>query len=144
MAKTIYYQSTHDMLPRPGVKYATTYYKQTLEQRKQLTKHIRKCSMEIAEYLDVDPEAAEWHTNYPLKGFPKSDKQPNRTTWEIVSDMVQESQGRKRDGLPKDYAQAPIERWNKLFKDTDYEIHMEQNDSAYKSNFSNIYTTEEQ
>lgn len=140
MAKTIYYQKTHEMTARTGVKYATTYYKQTLEQRKQLTRHIRDCSREIADYLDQHPEYLEWHLTQPLKGFPKTGGQPNRTTWEIITDIVGEAQGTKRDGTPKDYAQAPIERWNKLFKGTEYEFEMQQRDDVKKTTFDDLWT----
>lgn len=139
MAKTFYYQKTHDMKARDGVRYATTYYKQTLEQRKQLTKHIRECSKEIAEYLDQHPEYMDWHLETPLKGFPKTQGQKNRTTWEIITDIVGEATGVKRDGTPKDYAQAPIDRWNKLFKGTDYEFEMVQHDGGAKTTFDSLW-----
>ena len=142
MAKTFYYQKTHSMEARSGTAYATTYYKQTLEQRKKLTNHIRQCSREIAEYLDHHPEYLDWHTSHPLKGFPKTGKQPNRNTWEIITDIVSEAKGVKKDGTPKDYAQAPIERWNKLFKDSEYEFHMEQNEGAVKTTFDTLWEIE--
>lgn len=139
MAKTFYYQKTHEMTARDGVRYATVYYKQSLEQRKQLTQHIYKCSKEIIDYLDQHPEYMDWHKTKPLKGFPKTGGQKNRTTWEIIEDLAIEAQGRKRDGLPKDYAAAPIDRWNKLFKDTEYEFRMEQNDTAVKTTFDKLW-----
>lgn len=140
--KTFYYQKTHEMTAREGNKFATTYYKQTLEQRKQLTNHIRKCTKEIIDYLDQHPEYMDWHTDVPLKGFPKTQGQKNRTTWEIITDIVTEANGKKRDGLPKDYAMAPIERWNKLFKDSDYEFRMEQNESTVKTTFDKLWSME--
>lgn len=139
----IFYQKTQGMEARDGNKFATTYYKQTLEQRKQLTKHIRACTKEIIDYLDKNPSQLEWHMNTPLKGFPKTKGQPNRTTWEILTDMVNEAKGRKRDGTPKDYAQAPIDRWNKLFAGTDYEIVMEQRDGLIKTTFDDLWKIED-
>jgi hypothetical protein len=103
MAKTFYYQSTQSMEPRPGTAFATTYYKQNLDQRKQLTKHIFKCSREIVGALDQV----------------------------------------KKNGDPKDYAQAPIERWNKLFHDTEYQFHMEQNEGTTKTTFDTLWETAE-
>jgi hypothetical protein len=47
-----------------------------------------------------------------------------------MTDMAQEAQGKTRQGLPKDYAQAPIERWNKLFANTDYEFEMTEGSPA--------------
>jgi hypothetical protein len=143
MAKTFYYQKTHEMTAREGNKFATTYYKQTLEQRQQLTKHIRRCSKEILDYLDNHPEYIDWHKTVPLKGFPKTGGQKNRTTWEIIEDIVMEANGKKRDGMPKDYAMAPIERWNKLFRDTEYEFNMEQNNTVKKTTFDQLWETAE-
>lgn len=143
MAKTFYYQSTQSMEPRPGTAFATTYYKQNLDQRKQLTKHIFKCSREIVSALDQDPDMMQWASTHPLKGFPKTGKQKNRTVWEILEDIVGEAKGAKKNGDPKDYAQAPIERWNKLFKDTDYEFHMEQNEGVTKTTFDQLWETAE-
>jgi hypothetical protein len=43
---------------------------------------------------------------------------------EMFEDIIGECRGAKRDGTPKDFARAPIDRWNKLFYDTDYAIDM--------------------
>lgn len=137
MAKQeFHYTKTHKMEKRDGVNYATTYYKQTLEQRKALVKHIYKSSKELVEALDADPEMMRWARETALKGFPKTGKQKNRTCWEIIEDLVCEAQGKRRDGTPKDFAQAPIERWNKLFKDTDYEFDMTQRQPFEKGRVS--------
>ena len=40
----IYYKNMTTMQPRPGVKYATTYVKQTAKQRSQLTDHLVRCT----------------------------------------------------------------------------------------------------
>ena len=141
MAKTFYYQNTHSMEPRPGTAFATTYYKQTLDQRKQLTKHIFRSSKEVVEALDQDSDMMAWATTHALKGFPKTGKQKNRTVWEIMEDIVGEAKGVKKNGDPKDYAQAPIERWNKLFHDTEYEFHMEQNEGTVKTTFDSLWET---
>jgi hypothetical protein len=142
MAKTFYYQSTQSMDPRPGTAFATTYYKQTLDQRKQLTKHIFRSSREIVSALDQDADMMKWATTHPLKGFPKTGKQKNRTVWEILEDIIGEAKGVKKNGDPKDYAQAPIERWNKLFHDTEYEFHMEQNEGTKKTTFDTLWSIE--
>jgi hypothetical protein len=122
MAKRFYYQRAVTMAPRPGVEFSTTYYKQTLEERQRMTRFIRECLVEMAEYLEQHPADYDWATTTPLKGFKKTQGQKNRTMWEIMEDIAGEAQGRQKNGLPKDYAMAPIERWNKLFRDTDYEF----------------------
>jgi hypothetical protein len=137
MAK-FYYQKTHKMEARNGNKFATTYYKQTLEQRHSLTKHIRASVKEIVDYLDTDPEMMSWAQNTPLKGFPKTTG-GKRTLWELLTDIASEASGKKRDGTPKDYAQAPIDRWNKLFADTDYEITLEENLTNKKTTFEQVF-----
>lgn len=141
--KTFYYQRTHEMEARDGNRFATVYYQQTLEQRQQLTKHIKTCSQEILDYLDKNPSEMSWHQETPLKGFPKTKGQRNRTTWEIVTDIIGEARGRKKNGLPKDYAQAPIDRWNKLFADTEYEFRMEQNEGVKKTTFNELWAVED-
>lgn len=144
MAKTFYYQREHQMTARHGVQYATRYYQQSLEQRQQLTRHIRDSAKELLDYLDQHPREMQWHRETPLKGFPKTKGQPNRTTWEIITDMIGEARGRKKNGLPKDYAAAPIDRWNKLFHGTDYEFRMEQRDGVKKNTFEDLWKMEEQ
>jgi hypothetical protein len=129
MAHKFYYQRAVKMAPREGVQYATTYYKQTLKQRQDLTHHIRYCLKEMIDYLEANPKELAWAQTTRLKGFPKT-KGGNRTMWEIILDMVGEAQGMTRQGLPKDYAQAPIERWNKLFAGTDYEFEMREGSPA--------------
>lgn len=137
MAKTIRYQKTVKMEPRDGQKYSTTYYKQTLQQRQELVNHIQACVKEMVQYLDQNPQDLDWAMNTGLKGFPKTTG-GKRTMWEIMADIAGEAQGRTRQNLPKDFASAPIERWNKLFAGTEYEFIMTQTFSAPANNFHNI------
>lgn len=120
--KTITYSKIEKMEPRPGVKYATSYYKQSHLQREALVDWIRKSAMDIVECVDSDQEFAQWWTT-PLKDFRKVDKS-YRTPEEIVQDLLLEAVGQKRNGEHKDFAQAPIERWNRLFRETPYEFDM--------------------
>lgn len=135
MMKTIRYQRTEKMLPREGFTYSTTYLKQTLPQRAELCRHIRMVVKEIAEVLDQDPQW-ESFVNQPLKGF-KTTQGYNRTTMDILTDMLAEAGGKQRNNMPKDFAMAPIERWNKLFADTDYAIELVQTFDR-SNNFANI------
>lgn len=132
----IRYQKIHKMEPRDGVKYSTSYLKQTAEQRKQLCKHIRRVVGEIATAVEEDQDLLDF-VRTPLKGF-KTTSGQNRTTTDILTDMVNEAKGRKRDGMPKDFALAPIERWNKLFKATEYEIDLIQTFSSPGNNFHDL------
>jgi hypothetical protein len=135
MAKVIRYQRIDKLLPREGVNYSTSYVKQTLEQRKELCKHIKSCVSEIAEVIEQDDDWSEF-IRQPLKGF-KTTKYTNRSVLDIIQDMVNEAKGKQLNNLPKDFALAPIERWNKLFKDTPYEIVLTQTFNRV-NNFSDL------
>jgi hypothetical protein len=137
MAKTIRYQKTVRMEPRDGQKFATTYYKQTLAQRQELVKFLTECATEIVNYLDTDPFMMVWAIEQGQRGFPKTTG-GNRTVWEIVEDIMAEAHGKTRQGLPKDFAQAPIDRWNKLFRGTDYEFEMIQTFGAASTTFDTL------
>lgn len=120
MAKQIYYTRQLRMEPRADTTYSTVYVKQTKQQRKQLTEHIVACIDELALAVETN---ISWEAvlEKPLQGF-KTTKGINRSSLDIIQDLVQESRGLKRNGDLKDYALAPIERWNRLFAHTDYEI----------------------
>ena len=47
MAKEFHYTSRKEMEPRPGVRYATTYYKQTQPEYTRLRQHIYAVAAEI-------------------------------------------------------------------------------------------------
>ena len=111
------------MEPRPGVKYATEYLVQTHRDRKKLSRHIATVLQDIAILEHNNPGFIK-EMEQPLKAFPKSVKGSYYSAWEIVEDMYKEATGRKRDGLPKDFAMAPIGRWNKLFKDTERQVEL--------------------
>jgi hypothetical protein len=134
--KTIRYQKITKMEPREGVKYATSYLKQTLEQRKELTRHIRTVVTEIADAVEGDEELMDF-IRTPLKGF-KTTTGQNRSITDILTDMVNEGKGKQRNGLPKDFAMAPIERWNKLFADSDYALVLVQTYNRRENMFNSL------
>lgn len=134
--KTIRYQKLIKMDPREGVKYSTTYVKQTLDQRNELCKHIKKVVVEIADAIEGDDALLDF-IRTPLKGFKTSTSQ-NRCITDILSEMVNEAKGKQRNGFPKDFALAPIERWNKLFQGTEYEINLIQTFSSAVVNFHDL------
>lgn len=127
------------MEPREGVKYSTTYVKQTLDQRKELCKHIKTVITEISDALEGDDDMLDFMRT-PLKGF-KTTTGQNRTPTDILTDMVNEAKGRQKNGTPKDFALAPIERWNKLFEGTDYAVDLVQTFSPPSNNFSDLVET---
>lgn len=139
--KTIRYQKMTKMQAREGVPYATTYVKQTLEQRKELVKHIKTSVQAIADAVEADDEWLEFMRT-PLKGF-KTTQGRNRTATDIITDMVNEASGRMRNGMPKDFALAPIERWNKLFEGSDYELVLVQTFGPSANNFLDLVEYDE-
>lgn len=137
--KTIRYQKMTKMEPREGVKYSTTYVKQTQDQRRELCKHIKTVITEISDALEGDDDMLDFMRT-PLKGF-KTTAGHNRTPTDILTDMVNEAKGRTKYNLPKDFALAPIERWNKLFEGTDYAIDLVQTYSPAGNNFASLIET---
>ena len=124
MGQFIGYISTHKMEPRAGLKYSTTYIKQTPAQRSLLVQHCRRVLEEIADAIEGNEELQQWITE-PLVGFPRQNAS-NRSLTDIIADIMQECTGKRANGMSKDFALAPIERWNKLFGDTEYAIVLEQ------------------
>lgn len=138
--KKFYYNELNKMAPREGLNFSTEYYKQTLEQRKELSNFIIRSAKYFGEYLADDVVYQDWAMNTPLKGFKKTGRRtPNRTFWELIEDAVYEAKGKTRTGLPKDFARAPLDRWNRLFKGTDYEFEMIQAPMTNSSHLINYY-----
>ena len=91
--KTIRYQKFNKMEPRDGVKYSTTYVKQTLIQRKELCKHIKTVVYEISDAVENNEDLVDF-IRTPLKGF-KTTSGQNRTLTDILTDMVNEAKGQQ-------------------------------------------------
>lgn len=118
-ANEFFYKKAHTMDPRDGAKFATTYYKQTLEERQKLCNHARNILRDINYLLKhYEAEVEEWLKS-PLKGHIKKDTKRNYTVEGVLEDFVGEMNGKMKNGLPKDFAQAPITRWNKVFAECD-------------------------
>ena len=82
----------------------------------------------------------EAESQRPLSGFPKTRGQPNRSMQEILTDMVGEIQGTKTNGKPKDFAAAPIARWNKLFRGSELEFRLQESTSTNRANqYNNLF-----
>lgn len=124
------------MDPRDGVKYSTTYVKQTLPQRKELCRHIKIVVTEISDAIEGNEDLTDF-VRTPLKGF-KTTSGQNRTLTDVLTDMINEAKGKMKNGMPKDFALAPIERWNKLFEGTDYAVDLTQTFNAPSNNFADL------
>jgi hypothetical protein len=105
------------MDPRPGVKYATEYYKQTQAEYDRLREHIQQACLALAEVARTHPELyAVCYT--PLRDFPKSERGQYYTVEEIMSDaLAQMLSG-------KDLPSGMLGRWNRLFAGLSVDIEM--------------------
>ena len=121
----IFYKTINKMTHRPGVNYATEYLVQDFRDRLKLKRHIASVIADLAIAENKNPALIE-ELKQPLKAFPKSVKGQYYSAWEIIEDMYNEAVGKKRDGTPKDFAMAPIGRWNKLFANTERTVDLEE------------------
>lgn len=137
IVKTFKYQRIKEMKPREGVKYATRYYIQTPQEkarmREYLLNEIRLIYKDVITYPELN-EAAHWH----LPGFPKTNG-VNRTFMELLEDMAGECVGTKKDGSPKDFALAPVDRWNKMFAGSQWEIALVEADEFEQEKFEKLF-----
>jgi len=134
----IFFNEIKALEPRPGVTYATEYLIQHRKDRVKLKQHVGKLLEQLAILQQSNPSIID-ELQKPDTRFRKSRKGEYYTQWEIIEDMYKESIGRKKDGTPKDFAMAPIGRWNRLFKGTDTEIILDSvdNRSQYNEVFKN-------
>jgi hypothetical protein len=117
------------MDPRPGVKYSTTYYKQSADEYKRLQNHIEDTVRQIEHHAresGIFDQLKE-----PVKSFRKESKE-GYTTWEIVTDL--------RDQLRagKDLPSGMLGRWNRLF-DENPEIQITLEPERNTTNQANLF-----
>ena len=122
--KTFRFIDQKTMLPRPGNKFSTTYYRQTYQQRQDMVLWLEQQIYQLLSEIASHDQLAQ-ASNWPLQGFPKTQGQKNRSLLEIINDMLDEIQGVKKNGKPKDIAQAPVDRWNKFFQGSEWEFVLE-------------------
>jgi hypothetical protein len=111
------YKKSIDMPPKEGVKFATTYYRQSDEQYDLIKQHIIMVASEIMDFVDQNPEWDEFVTQ-PLKGFPRLNGKPNYSINQILSDMLEQTKSNK------DLPSGMLGRWSRLFHGTEYDIEM--------------------
>jgi hypothetical protein len=120
---TFYYRTIKELEPRPGVKYATRYYKQSPEEYERLKTWLVQIAEEMLDVANHDPAMAEWMLR-PQADFKKSTRRDFYTVQELITDLVQQvAQG-------KDIPHAMIGRWNRLCSGTPWEVHFEQSNLA--------------
>ena len=119
MAKLIKYKSTKVLEPRDGNDFATTYYQQTHQQRQESLEHIQGVVEAITEVCTRDHDLRDW-IQEPLKRFRRVTNKPNYSLLDIVTDLALQLEA------GKDIPSGMIGRWNKLFKDTPWDILLEE------------------
>jgi hypothetical protein len=132
MAREFGYTSRKEMEPRPGVRYATTYYKQSLQEYTRLRQHIYQVAAEIMAICDSDASYQLWATT-PMKSFKKSVRGQYYTPMEIVTDMVEQLTKQK------DIPSGMLGRWNKLFADTKWDIYLTSGTPARETQFGQLF-----
>lgn len=118
MAKFKYKKIKH-MTPKEGVRYATDYYKQSVSEYSRLDEHVRTVMETVVREAQRNNLLDELER--PLPGFPRTNKRPNYSALDIMSDMLDQL------NKEKDIPSGMLGRWNRLFDDnTDFTIDMEE------------------
>lgn len=119
-----YYNTIREMEPRPGVKYATRYIKQTRAEHRRLQAWLAEIAETILDIADHNPEVAEWFIRPDLR-FRRTDGS-YYTPQDLLTDMLtQMTQNR-------DLPQSMVDRWNKLTDTTPWQIHLIQGTAEQK------------
>lgn len=112
---TFAYRRIHQMEPRPGVKYATVYYKQSPQQYEQTRTWLIRTAESMLSVAQVDPDLAAWLVR-PHPDFRKSRGSEYYTPEELIVDMV------RQVSLGRDLPRAMTDRWNRLCENTPWQI----------------------
>ena len=127
-----HYTSRKEMEPRPGNRFATTYYKQTQREYTRLRQHIYGVAAEIMAQCDSDLDVYRWWTR-PLKGYKKTTG-ANYTPSEIVTDMVEQF------AHQKDLPSGMLGRWHRLFENTPWDIELVSGKPAQETTYGELFT----
>lgn len=110
-----YYTRKLEMTPRPGVKYATVYIKQSATDYRELRSWLIQIGESIVAACQLDPTLAEWFQR-PMPEFRRSVKGEYYSPQDLLIDMIHQM------SLERDLSQAMIDRWNRLCEGTPWQI----------------------
>lgn len=113
---TFYYNSIKEMDPRPGVKYATRYIKQTRAEHRRLQAWLAEIAEVIIGIAQQDPQVAEWFSR-PDPRFRRTDR-----TYYSPEDLLTDMLDQMVSG--RDLPQSMVDRWNKLTDTTPWQIQL--------------------
>jgi hypothetical protein len=105
----------HHMTPRPGVKYATIYIKQTPEEYQRLHRWLLQTAEDILGILELDADLARWFSQ-PHPDFHTSKRGEYYSPEDLLTDMI------KQMSLGRDLPHAMLDRWNRLTEHTPWQI----------------------
>jgi len=113
-----YYHTLKNMEPRYGNSYATSYYQINVKERQKLKEFIEQIIMDIALCHSSDTLYYQF-IDQPLSGnFRKTKGKPNYTPLEIITDLNSQL------NAGKDVPSGMLGRWQRLFKNTEWDIDM--------------------
>ena len=111
------YQSTRALEPRPGVTYATVYYKQTPAEHARMQAWFTQVAQDIMQVCERRPDLDVWFST-PLKRFRTSRRGEYYTSERLLTDIL--GQLCRGNDLPD----AMLGRWNRWSAGTEWEIDM--------------------
>jgi len=112
---TFTYRSIRELEPRPGVKYATRYIKQTPQEYDRTRAWLISTAEQMIELADRDPQLAEWMCR-PQTDFRRAQRGQYYSVQDLITDLVNQV------ALQRDLTQAMIDRWNRLCSGTPWEM----------------------
>jgi hypothetical protein len=114
---TFIYNTKLELTPRPGVKYATVYIKQSRSEHERLRQWLIEIGTEILAVCELDPQVEQWFST-PLMNFKKSRRGEYYTAQDLLTDMIEQLT------LGRDMPESMLNRWNRLCDSTAWEIEM--------------------
>ena len=115
----------HEMPPRPGVKYATVYIKQSPEEHARITEWLTHTAQDILGILELDADLAQWFSQ-PHADFRRSRRGEYYSPEDLLTDMIHQL------SLGRDLPQAMVDRWNRLCEGTPWAIDLEETTQSKK------------
>ena len=135
MAK-FYTTGTKKMTPLEGRTFSTTYHQVIDRERQRMFDHVNGVMTEILEHaMETQDYDAARDLQQPLRGFPRTKKQPNYSAWDIMTDL--------RDYLAagNDPTEGMLGRWSRLFEEfpeIDIELELGMRPRT-QTNFGNLF-----
>ena len=111
------YRTQRIMPTRPGVTYATVYYKQSAAEHQRMLAWFTERAQEIMQVCGHTAEIDAWYSA-PLKRFRKSRRGEYYTSEELMTDILTQL------SLGRDLPDAMLGRWNRWCESTPWEIEM--------------------